>query len=119
MISNSLLPHILQPTRVTDRSSTVIDNIFSNITDFITSSGNTASLVADHFAQFLIIKKCHVIYKSCSYSVNDHSNLGKEKFIYDYSVINRSSLSDSNKSANEHFIRRQLTVLIYMSKRKK
>ena len=30
MISHYLLPHILHPTRVTDHSATVIDNIFSN-----------------------------------------------------------------------------------------
>ena len=52
MVFNLFLPYILQPTRVTDHSSTVIDNIFSYITDFITSSGNNTSLVADHFAQF-------------------------------------------------------------------
>ena len=103
MVSNSFLPYILQPTRVTNHSSTVTDNIFSNITDFITSGGNITSLVADHFAQFLIIKKCNVNNKSCSYSVNDYSNFGKEKFIYHYSLINWSSLFDSNKSVNEHF----------------
>ena len=70
---------------------------------FKTSSGNSTSLVADNFIQFLIIKKCHVSYKSCSYSVNDHSNFGKDKFIHDYSLINWSSVSDSNKSVNEHF----------------
>ena len=52
MISNSFLPYILQPTRVTDHSSTVIDNIFSNITDFITSSGNITCLVADILLSF-------------------------------------------------------------------
>ena len=35
--------------------------------------------------------------------MNDYSNFGKEKFIHDYSLINWSSLSDSNKSVNEHF----------------
>ena len=95
MTSNSFLSSILQPTRVTDHSSTVIDNIFSNITEFKTSSGNITSLVADHFAQFLVVKKWHLSYKSCSYSVNDYSNFGKEKFIFDYSLINWSSLSDS------------------------
>ena len=122
MISNSFLPYILQPTRVTDHSSTVIDNIFSNITDFISSSGNITSLVADHFDQFLIIKKCHVSYKSRSYLVNDYSNFGKEKFIRDYSLINWSSLSDSNKSVNEHFnyfYKKTSDCIIYMSKRKK
>ena len=52
MISNSFLPYILQPTRVTDHSSTVIDNIFSDITDFVTSSGNITSTVADHLLSF-------------------------------------------------------------------
>ena len=54
--SNSFIPYVLQPTRVTDHSSTVIDNIFSNITDFETTSVNITSMIADHFAQFLIVK---------------------------------------------------------------
>ena len=33
VISSSLLPYILHPTRVTEHSATIIDNIFSNITD--------------------------------------------------------------------------------------
>ena len=55
MVSHSFLSYILQPTRVTDHSATVIDNIFFNITDYETYSGNITTLVADHFAQFLII----------------------------------------------------------------
>ena len=54
--SNSFIPYVLQPTRVTDHSSTVIDNIFSNITDFETTSGNITTMIADHFGQFLIVK---------------------------------------------------------------
>ena len=57
MVSHCLLPYILHPTRVTDHSSTVIDNIFSNVTDFDTVSGNIINQIADHFAQFLILKK--------------------------------------------------------------
>ena len=63
MISNSLLPYIHQPTRVTEHSGTVIDNIFSYITDHETLSGNITSLIADHFPQFLLIKKCHFFMK--------------------------------------------------------
>ena len=36
MISHYLLPHVLQPTGVTDYSATVIGNIFTNATDFET-----------------------------------------------------------------------------------
>ena len=101
MISNSLLPYIHQPTRVTENSGTVIDNIFSNITDHKTLSGNITTLIADHFAQFLMIKKCHVNYKSCSYFLHDCSSFGEEKFIYDFSLLDWSSLSDI--FVNGHF----------------
>ena len=40
MISYYLLPHILHPIRVTDRSATIIDNIFSNNTVNESVSGN-------------------------------------------------------------------------------
>ena len=40
MISYYLLPHILHPTRVTDHSATIIDNIFSTNTVHESISGN-------------------------------------------------------------------------------
>ena len=40
VISYSLLPYILHPTRVTEHSATIIDNIFSNIADGESTSGN-------------------------------------------------------------------------------
>ena len=103
MISNSLLPYIHQPARVTEHSATVIDNIFSNITDHETLSGNMTSLIADHFAQFLLIKKYHVNYKSCSYFVHDYSSFGEEKFVHDFSLSDWSSLDNSDISVNDHF----------------
>ena len=57
MISKSFLPYLLQPTRVTDHSATVIDNIFSNVTDCQTVGGNLTTLISDHFIQFFIMKK--------------------------------------------------------------
>ena len=40
MVSHYLLPHILHPTRVTDHSATIIDNIFFSTLKFDTLSGN-------------------------------------------------------------------------------
>ena len=57
MVFHYLIPHILQPTRVTDHSVTVIDNIFSNATDFEATSGNILNQIADHYAQILVLKK--------------------------------------------------------------
>ena len=55
MFSHHLLPHILHPTRVTDHSATVIDNIFSNNSQHETTSGNLITQISDHFPQFLIL----------------------------------------------------------------
>ena len=87
--SNSFIPYVLQPTRVKDHSSTVIDNIFSNITDFETISGNITTMIADLFAQFLIVKKFPVNIKSNRYFTFDYSKFGKEKFIHDFALLVR------------------------------
>ena len=46
--SYNLLPFITLPTRITDRSQTLIDNIFSNSTSTQIISGNLTSTVSDH-----------------------------------------------------------------------
>ena len=48
-------PYILQPTRLTENSKTLID-IFSNSIDFNTFSGNLTSQISDHLPQILILK---------------------------------------------------------------
>ena len=67
MISHYLLPHVLQPTRVPDYSATVTDNIFTDATDFETVSGNTLNQIADHFSQFLILRKLSVTHKDIAF----------------------------------------------------
>ena len=53
--SNLFVPHIIHPTRITSKSKTLIDNIFSNRTNYKEGiSGNTVSLF-DLLTQFLII----------------------------------------------------------------
>ena len=51
--SSNLLPHITSPTRLTSRSHTLIDNIFSNINEECTSD-NIINTISDHLGQFLI-----------------------------------------------------------------
>ena len=44
------------PTRVTNSSTTLTDNIFSNMASPNIISGNlTASVILDHFPQFLVV----------------------------------------------------------------
>ena len=50
-------PHILQPTRITSHSATLIDNIFFNSLSHHTVSGNVLYDLSDHLPNFLIINK--------------------------------------------------------------
>ena len=52
-------PDILQPTRLTKNSKTLIDNIILNSIEFETFSRNLTSLISDHLPQLLILKDFH------------------------------------------------------------
>ena len=56
LTANLFIPHITLPTRITARSKTLIDNIFSNNPNFENCvSGNFTFSISDHLAQFLIV----------------------------------------------------------------
>ena len=55
LVSNSFIPSIVQPTRITRHSNTVIGNIFSNVLDPDIISGNLTATISDHLLQFSII----------------------------------------------------------------
>ena len=54
LASNSFIPLILQPARITSHSNTLIDNIFSNVIDPDIISGNLTATTSDHLPQFSI-----------------------------------------------------------------
>ena len=51
-----LQPLILQPTRISERSQSLMDNIFSNNCQFDSISGNLTCKISDHFPQFSIFQ---------------------------------------------------------------
>ena len=51
--TSSFQPYILQPTRITDHSATIIDNIFFNSFEYFTVSGNIIYDLTDHLINFL------------------------------------------------------------------
>ena len=53
LVSFDLLPTILQPTRVTSTTATLIDNIFINFSDNIQNAGIMYDDLSDHFPTFL------------------------------------------------------------------
>ena len=56
MCSQFFTPLFLQPTRVTDKSKTLTDNIFFNSFEFTTLSGNIMHSISDHLIQFVILE---------------------------------------------------------------
>ena len=55
LTSNSFIPLILQPTRITSHSNTLIDNIFSSVIDPNIISGNLTATISDHLPQSAVI----------------------------------------------------------------
>ena len=65
LASNPYIPLILQPTRITSHSNTLIDNIFSNyVIDSDIISGNLTATISDHLPQFSLITKCLAIFQA-------------------------------------------------------
>ena len=89
LASNSFVPYILQPTRLTSHSKTLIDNIFSNIISPEAISGNLTATISDHLPQFMIVP--NVFSNPPSNKANiferDWSNFDQENFILDYFSI--------------------------------
>ena len=57
MHSNSLIPYITLPTRITPRSKTLTDNIYFKEINEAPISRNLFTDISDHHAQFLITPK--------------------------------------------------------------
>ena len=86
LASNSIIPYILEPTRLTNHSKTLSDNTFLNVLLCEAISENITATISDHDARFLfaptvlsnlICNKSNILEKDCS-------KFNKENFILDY-----------------------------------
>ena len=99
--SQHLLPYIVHPTRVSAHSTTIIDNIFSNVCNVDTISGNILTQISDHFPQFIVIKKAGIRMKPVSYYQHDYSKFNQDNFLSDFNNINFSYLNENNLDLND------------------
>ena len=89
MTSNGLIPQVTNPTRITLKSKTLIDNIFTNIT-VNKIAGNITTSISDHLPQFLLIEYEHhnnKQYKPKIFKRNFHK-FDKENFMLSLLDIN-------------------------------
>ena len=83
---NSILPYILQPTRLTSYSKILIDNIFFNTLSSEMISGNLTYTTSDHLPQFLFAPNIlsNPSYNKSNIYERDGSKFDKENFILDH-----------------------------------
>ena len=103
MLSNHFQPVSLQPSRITNNSSTLIDNIFTNAIDCKMFSGNILFQISDHLPQFAIFSNKKPDYSKQSYFSYKYTNFNQERFINDYITINSTFLCDDNIDVNVKF----------------
>ena len=90
-------PHILQPTRITHHSATLIDNIFLNSITHHTISGNIYYDLTDHLPNFLIINKFSTLPKKFKITKRDYPRFNESDFLEDIETVNwNKELADSN-----------------------
>ena len=105
LLSKQFVPYIVHPSRISAHSSTLIDNIFSNITDNETISGNNLTQITDHFPQFLVVKHAGISYKNLSYFQHDFSKLNEETLLNNFENLDLTYLNSSDLDVNDKFNR--------------
>ena len=87
---NSFLLFILQPSRITSHSKTLIDNIFTNVILPDSLPGNLTATIFDHLSQFLIAANMfpNPLSRNSNTYERNWSNFDQESFIFHYFSIN-------------------------------
>ena len=100
--SSMFLPYIIQPTRVTSNSKTIIDNIFSNIVSTDIISGKLTATISDHLPQFLIAPEIfrNSASNKSNYFKHDWGNFNKENFILGYFSVDWKNINLQKNDVN-------------------
>ena len=99
LASNSFIPLILKPTRITSHSNTLIDNVFSNVIDLDIITGHLTATISDHLPQFAIIPNMfgNIPGNKSNIYERDWSKFDQEKFILDYFSVDWEDLLKINE----------------------
>ena len=93
-------PLILQPSRVTRRSATLIDNIFTNDMTVRSKGGNITAAISDHFSQFSTFDlACHNNVLDLPKYGRSYRNFHNEEFQEEINRIDWTPLFN-NRSVN-------------------
>ena len=103
LLSHYFLPHILQFSKVTGNSKTLIDNIFSNMAVPNITSGNLTASISDHLPQFLVAPNTffNSSYPKSNNYERDWSRFDQENSVLDYFSVNWDNLLPSSNRNTE------------------
>ena len=106
MYSYGSLPQITQPTRVTDNTATIVDNIFTNNMANKILSRNIITDFSDHYSQFVSVSRDKIDYKSIKMFKRDYSKFSEESFRDDVSIQNfNNHYKDVNEKFNDFYFK--------------
>ena len=90
---------ILEPTRITNHSNTLIDNIFSNVINLDMISGNLTATISDHLPQFSIVPNMfgNITGKKANICERERFKFDRENFILDYFSVDWEDLLKIDK----------------------
>ena len=101
MTANGFLPQILQPTRLSDSTMTLVDNNYTNNFSNDIFGGNLLIEIADHLAQFVSVEKDTVYKVQPNYYKREYSQLNDQNFLDDLSIqMWENELQDINEIYN-------------------
>ena len=99
ILSSNFISHINPPTRVTEKSATFIDNIFTNNYKHNCVSGNITTYIFDHLPQFLIIEdlKQTPSKEILTISFRDYKNFSDDDFKAELSELDWSLVTENGE----------------------
>ena len=94
-----MIPHITLPTRVTEKSTTLTDNVFTNNYKHNCVSGNITTYISDHLPQFLIIEdlKQTPNKEIPTNSFRDYKNFSDDAFKAELSELDWSLITENSE----------------------
>ena len=111
--SYNFLPCINHPTRISHISSTIIDNIFTNLTNSEITCGNILTQISDHFPQFLILKNANMEYNRSVTYKHDYSSFDERSFISDFNKLELSYIDiDTDINGNYNKFSQDINILV-------
>lgn len=89
--SHMFTPYILKPTSITEKSATLIDNMFFNSLKSPSYSGNITTKISDHLVQFLLLKNKN----------NKKESLNKHNLYHrDFKFFNHNEFKNNLQAVN-------------------